>query len=175
MLILVVGPSGVGKDSLLDAARARLDERFVFVRRQISRPREAGGEDHEPVSEAAFKAKADAGGYALWWQAHGLFYGADISILDELAAGRTVVLNASREIVAEARRRFADLRIVSIAADMATVADRLALRGRETAEQISARLARGQALAVTGPDVVTVRNDGTLEDGVAAFLAALTR
>ena len=70
MLVLVVGPSGAGKDSLLNAARAAFadDPRIHFVRRVITRPADPGGEDHEPVNEAGFAARS----FALSWSAHGL-------------------------------------------------------------------------------------------------------
>ena len=59
-LILVAGPSGAGKDTLIRLAQERLrdDPRFVFVRRVITRAKEAGGEDHEPTDPADFAARA---------------------------------------------------------------------------------------------------------------------
>ena len=97
--VLVVGPSGAGKDTLLDAARGALagDPRFRFVRRVITRPADPGGEDHEPVTEADFATRD----FALQWQAHGLRYGIPADIAVDLAAGLVVVANVSRAIIAE--------------------------------------------------------------------------
>jgi phosphonate metabolism protein PhnN/1,5-bisphosphokinase (PRPP-forming) len=175
MLVLVVGPSGVGKDTLLDGAKAILagDERVVFPRRQITRPAEAGGEDHIPVSDEIFAARQAAGAYALAWRAHGLGYGVPIEILRELEAGRTVVVNVSREVLEHARTRFGKLRVVSITADPERLAERLKARGREDAADIAQRLARASAVTVEGPDVVSVVNDGTPAEGVAAMVAAI--
>ena len=77
ILVGVVGPSGAGKDTLLDAARAALsaDPAFVFLRRVITRPADSGGEAHEPATRGAFLAARDEGAFALTWEAHGLFYG----------------------------------------------------------------------------------------------------
>lgn len=173
--MLVVGPSGVGKDTLMDGARAALagDPGVVFARREITRPRDAGGEDHTPVTEAVFQARAAAGGYLLCWAAHGLRYGLPAVLGEELAIGRTLVANVSRTVLDEARARFAALRVVSVTATPERVAERLTARGREDAAEIAARLARGEALPVAGDDVVVVRNDGAAAEGVAALVAAI--
>ena len=61
VLVLVVGPSGAGKDTLMDAARAGLaaDPRYRFARRLITRPAMAGAEDHDSCDEAGFRADAN--------------------------------------------------------------------------------------------------------------------
>jgi phosphonate metabolism protein PhnN/1,5-bisphosphokinase (PRPP-forming) len=173
MLVLVVGPSGAGKDTLMDAARAELagDARFRFVRREITRPADAGGEAHLAVGEAAFAARAEGGGYALWWRAHGLGYGIPADIADDLAAGLVVVANVSRGVLAEAAARF-PVRVLEITAPAEVLAARLAARGRESAADIAERIRRAVALPA-GLEVVTVMNDGAVAEGVAKVVAAL--
>jgi ribose 1,5-bisphosphokinase len=168
MLILVVGPSGAGKDTLLAAARKTLqhDDRFHFARRVITRPADAGGEDHEAITEQEFVAR----NFALQWQAHGLRYGIPTEVID---IREVVVANVSRTVVADAAEQFS-VRVIEVTAPPAVLAARLAARGREDESDAAARLAR----SVTLPRHVlieTVTNDGPLSDGLARFLAALSR
>jgi phosphonate metabolism protein PhnN/1,5-bisphosphokinase (PRPP-forming) len=95
MLILVVGPSGAGKDTLLTAAREALrqDARFHFAQRVITRPTDAGGEEHQAITEQEFAARD----FALQWQAHGLRYGIPADVID---SRDVVVANVSRTVVA---------------------------------------------------------------------------
>jgi ribose 1,5-bisphosphokinase len=175
VLVLVVGPSGVGKDTLLDGAKAAFagDPRVVFPRRQITRPAEAGGEDHTPVGEAELAAREAAGGYAFAWRAHGLAYGVGLDIDADLAAGRTVVVNVSRQVLDAARNRYGAVRVVSITAEPHVLAQRLRDRGREDETGVAGRLERATAYAVTGEDVIVVRNDGPPQEGVAQLVAAI--
>jgi len=168
MLVLVVGPSGAGKDSLLNAARQafRADARVTFARRIITRPADPDGEAHEPVTEAEFEAR----NFALSWSAHGLRYGIPA---ETVRNSPVVVANVSRAAIAEAAARW-PVRVIEVTASPATLAARLAVRGRESAEDVARRLER----TVSIPDSVTVEtvwNDGTLAEAVERFVAVLRR
>ena len=172
-LVLVVGPSGAGKDTLIAAAKTALagDGRYVFPKRIVTRDAVAELEDHESVSTEQFAARLAAGAYALDWQAHGLSYGLPASLTDDLAAGRTVIVNGSRAAVAEARRRFPQTEVILVDATAEIRAGRLAGRGRESAAEIVARLAREVPTGL--PGAIRIDNSGPLADGIAAFLTAL--
>lgn len=174
-MFLVVGPSGAGKDTLLDGARAALanEARYVFARRVITRPEEAGGEEHEAVSAEEFARRRDCGELMAWWHAHDLDYGLARGLLDDLAAGRHVVANVSRGAIADIAGRVADVRVIEVTAPPEILAARLENRGREEAPGVAARLARKGADFPSDIAVTTVVNDGTPEEGIEKFIAAL--
>jgi phosphonate metabolism protein PhnN/1,5-bisphosphokinase (PRPP-forming) len=175
VLILVVGPSGVGKDTLIDAARAKLAAggQFYFPTRAITRPQDAGGEAHEAITLEAFDAEDARGGFMLSWRAHGLAYGVRADCAEALCVGRHVVLNASRAVIDAARTRYQPMRVISVSASEAALRKRIAARGRESGAEIEERIARAAAFAVSGGDVIQVVNDATLDEGAAGFLRAL--
>ena len=174
MLILVVGPSGAGKDTLLDGAReAMADQPVRFVRRTITRPEDAGGEGHESVTEEAFLHRQNAGGFALSWQAHGLRYGIPADISLDLANGGTVVANVSRAVLAEAAARF-PVAVIEVTAPPALLAARLAARGREDAADVARRLSRGIELRLHVERHV-VMNDATPGEGIQRFVDAVRK
>jgi len=168
MLVLVVGPSGAGKDTLLEAARQALagDPRIRFARRVITRAADAGGEAHESVTDEEFAARD----FALRWHAHGLSYGIPADALEHEVV---LVANVSRTVVADAARRFT-VRVIEVTSAPDVLAARLASRRRESEADIVARLARNVALPAN-VRVETVVNDASLEEGVARFLGALNR
>jgi phosphonate metabolism protein PhnN/1,5-bisphosphokinase (PRPP-forming) len=175
--VAVVGPSGAGKDTLLSAVRQRLaeDERFMFVRRLITRPPETslhgGAEDHEPVSEETFTALCQNGGLALHWQAHGLRYGIPQTIEPALACGRVVVANLSRAVLSEVPPRYR-LRVLQVMAPAAILQQRLQQRGREDADSITQRLRR-QAELPPGLDLRVIHNDASPETGTERLYISL--
>jgi thymidine phosphorylase len=174
-LFLVVGASGVGKDTLIDGAKAALadDPHFVFARRTITRPVDAGGEDHCAVTADEFVRLRDAGRFLIAWSAHDFDYGLPIEIAQELADGTHVVANGSRAVVADAAARVAQVVVVEITAPPDLVAKRLAARGRESDAQVAERLARATPPYPAGVEVVTIANDADIATGVARFVAAL--
>lgn len=173
LLVLIVGPSGSGKDTLLGGAAARLaaDRRFAFARRTVTRT--AADEDHETVDVAAFLAHLRAGRFALHWEAHGLHYGIPAAALEPLAQGGIIVANVSRSIIAEAARRFPVV-VVEITAPASLRALRLAGRGRETPGAIAERLSR-QVAPPAGIRLHRIINDGSIEEGIAALATLLDR
>lgn len=165
-LLLVVGPSGAGKDTLIDIARARFsgDARVLFARRLVTRP-SGTGEAHGTLSEAEFDALLAEERFPLFWRAHGLSYALGPEVAEVIAQGGVVVANGSRATLPEARRRFARVRVVHVTAPVPVRAARLAMRGRESADDIAERLARAPELDVA-PDL-TIDNVGTPAEGGA--------
>ncbi|TCQ78369.1 ribose 1,5-bisphosphokinase [Ochrobactrum sp. BH3] len=173
--VAVVGPSGAGKDTIMDAARVALagDTRFHFVRRIITRPQMPGTEDHDSLDEAAFTKAADEGAFALHWQAHGLNYGLPKSLDDEIAEGTVVIANVSRRVLGDIRRLYAERSVVVISATPEVLAERLASRGRESREEITARLAREVSFDDRADDVVIIDNSGEVAASTDFFLRHL--
>jgi ribose 1,5-bisphosphokinase len=159
-LILVVGPSGAGKDTLLGLAKAACadDPKIVFSRRVITRAASAS-EDNEEVSRDAFRQALARNEYAVHWEAHGHCYALSRKIDEDLRAGRTVIANVSRTVIATVRRVYTDVVVVSITAPTNVLAERLAMRGRSSDGKIEHRLSRTVDDISAAPDVTIVNID----------------
>ena len=172
MIFAVVGPSGAGKDTLL-AGAVQADPRLHWARRVVTRTSQAGHEPFDGVDEAAFARRLAAGEFALHWQAHNLSYAIPHAELAPSRAGRVVVFNGSRQAIGAALAALPGLRVIRICAPSRVLAERLAARGRESREEIEARLVRAAYDLPEGLDVVDVVNDATPAEGIARLLAAL--
>lgn len=172
--IYVVGPSGAGKDSLISGARERLSpESFVFARRTITRQAGAPGEDHDSCTPEEFARREAKGDFLITWHAHSLHYGLPSSLLDDLAAGRSVIANGSRNMIAALAERVPSLLVVEVTAPAHILHERLHGRGRETADDVAKRLQRQVKPYPEGVQVVQVVNDQSLEVGITRFMDTL--
>lgn len=171
-LIAIVGPSGVGKDSVMIALQKQ-DARIVLARRVITRPSETGGEEFEGVTAAEFAKRARANDFALCWTAHDLQYGIPATVDVDLMAGRDVLANLSRSVLCQAQTRFDRLEVVALTADRAALSTRLIGRGRETSAQIAKRLDRAQTVIPHGLKTHVIDNSGALSQTVQTAMALL--
>jgi ribose 1,5-bisphosphokinase len=171
-LVLVVGSSGAGKDTVLRGAQAQLreDRRIVFPQRTITRPADAA-EDHISASREGFSELARRGAFAFSWSAHGLKYGVPASIERDLKAGKVVACNVSRHVIAEARSTFGSILVAEVRASLQARAARLAARQREDERDIATRLSRDVDVG-QGPGII-VPNEGSEAEAIASFVLVL--
>ena len=170
-LILVVGPSGAGKDTLLGFARASCaeDANIVFPRRVVTREA-SSSEDNVALSPDEFRQALGRGDFAMHWEAHGHSYGLPRAIDDDIRAGRSVVVNVSRTVIEVARRAYANVVVIAITAPPEVLAERIKMRARSSDGNSEHRLSRTADAAA--PDV-TILNVGRPEDHARRLVRAI--
>jgi len=170
--VAVVGASGVGKDALLSYARERPAVLARFPRRVITRP-PGPGEDHDPVTGEQFAVARQRGAFAVYWQAHGLWYGIPASADTDVRNGRVVVANVSRGALGELAARYQRLVVVRVTVSQEIREQRLRGRGREPERGIGQRLARPDPAPGHRVDA-EIRNDGSLAEGGAQLIRVIS-
>jgi ribose 1,5-bisphosphokinase len=177
VFIAVVGPSGAGKDTIMAYAREQFvgEDSVEFVRRVITRPSDGATEDHDTLTEAAFIEAEARGAFALSWEAHGLRYGIPASVDATITEGRVAIANASRGAIPALRARYENVAVVEITARPEILAERLSARGRESREEVLARLARASAVELSGAGVSTIDNSGEKEIAGERFVAIIRK
>lgn len=171
--VLVVGPSGAGKDTLIRLVREGLapDPRFLFPRRLVTRPTSAW-EDHDTIDRASFASAEAAGRFCLSWPAHGLSYAIPAEAGEAARLGRIVVCNVSRTVLDEARRRLPGVAVVEVTAPIEILVERLVARGRDDPRDVRRRILRSRHIGETRADL-TIVNDRTPQEGAAALVSFL--
>ena len=167
-LILVVGPSGAGKDTLLGLAKcACADDRDVIFPRRVVTRESSSSEDNDQLLHEDFQAALERGEFTVHWEAHGHCYALPRSVEHDIRAGRTVVVNVSRMVVDALRQVYADVAVVCITAPPQVLAERLAMRARTSDGRIENRLQR--RVDEAAPDM-TILNVGRAEDHARRLL-----
>ena len=143
-LIVVSGPSGVGKSSVVEGLAERLPFAFsVSMTTRAPRPDEVEGVHYRFVGRAEFAAAVAAGDLVEWAEYGGNLYGTPADRLEiELASGNDVLLDieiAGSRII---RDRFPDaLMIFIVPPDREELARRLRSRGDTSESEVISRLA----------------------------------
>lgn len=177
-LVYLIGPSGSGKDSLLRAAAEPLAAMGACIAtRLITRPSGSIGEEQAiGLDPQEFRARRERGEFALHWQANQLEYAISREIDAWLDAGLTVVVNGSRGHFGEARRAYPTLLPILLHVEETILRQRLHNRGRETPQQIEARLQRSRQMSqeLAGESGLRILdNSGPLEDSVRHMLTLI--
>jgi ribose 1,5-bisphosphokinase len=176
-LFYVIGPSGAGKDALMQAARVALEGQSVlFAHRYITRNNSDASENFVQLSEAEFSMRQQLGLFWLTWQSHQLHYAIGTEVRHWLQSGLTVVVNGSRQALPEVTRICAQDGVILVPVwvhcETSILAQRLRARGRETEAQIQERLERAKAF-VPPVDALVIDNSGALTDSVQQLLTYL--
>ncbi|MFN0304898.1 MAG: phosphonate metabolism protein/1,5-bisphosphokinase (PRPP-forming) PhnN [Burkholderiales bacterium] len=173
-LIYVAGPSGAGKDTLLQYARERIPAHapVAFAHRYITRRTRSEQDNHVPLTPSEFVLRSRAGLFAMQWHANGYSYGIGLEINRWLSRGFQVIVNGSRGYVPEARRIYPDLRLVWVGASIGVLIERLSQRARETTAEIARRVERAIELEMPShlPDL-RLQNDNAPNEAGDQLLA----
>jgi len=172
-LIYIIGPSGAGKDSLLnglrqDMARMATPPPLYLAQRTITRSHHQSNEDHEEIDASNFESLLQSHAFALNWFANGLHYGVRHTELAQMSEGKWVMVNGSRAYLEEAKLRFPRLTVLHITAPIEILRTRLLSRGREDKQAIEARLSRIQSFTPE-PQDLCLSNEGSLAESQATL------
>lgn len=180
MLLVLAGPSGTGKGTIV----ARLQERFpelwlsVSATTRAPRPGEIDGVDYIFVSRPEFEARVAAGRFLEWFDVHGDLKGTPRDgVAERLRAGTDVVLEIDVQGARAVRAAFPEAVLVFVRPpSRAEQRRRLVARQTDTPEQIERRLADAEVeeaqAAEGGFDAVVVNDD--LDRAVAEVATILS-
>ena len=144
-----------------------------LVRRVTTRAPDLGGEDYDAVTLTEFLDRRRAAAFCLSWEAHGLHYGIPAEVSQAAEGGSDMLVNLSRAVLSDAANVFPSLVVLSLSASPEKLAQRLAARNRETPAAIARRLQRIGPRLPSGLPIITVKNEGALDQTVQAAIAQL--
>ena len=173
-MIAIVGPSGVGKDSVMSGL-CRANKNFLLVQRAITRAPDPLGENHISLNEDEFENAKTAGAFILDWTAHGLSYGIPFASIKLLHHGQNMLINLSRNVLAEANSVFENFVVINLWASKDVLRQRLYSRGREDNKDIEKRIERNVLALPPDLNVHSVNNDHLLDQTINNIIEYLDK
>lgn len=175
-LILLVGNSGSGKDSLINWVLSHWSPEKpppIIPTRFITRPPSPETEDYKSVTLEHFQNLSKAGAFLLQWESYGILYGVPREIEDELARGKSVLVNVSRQIVESTKKNLPHVYVIFIRVPFHITAERIRARGREQGTSITERLERARLNQEFPTADYVVDNSGDLDAAGQQLLTIL--
>ena len=174
-IILVVGPSGSGKDTLLRSARKYFagNDTVAFARRYITRPPDKN-EDNYYVDAIGFDYLQKSGFFLSSWQAHQNYYGIAEHLVREGNGYSTIVCSISRSAIEDFDSRYDNTLTIHVTAAKEILRDRLLKRGRENEADVEKRLARA-AKKVEANNLTVFDNSSNLRESCARFTSLIEK
>ena len=145
MLVIVSGPSGVGKDTVISALRAMasdLPRHFVVTcTTRPRRPYEVDGVHYHFLDEATFEERRSAGGFLEANLVHGYRYGTPRNeVREALVAGHDVILKIDVQGAAVVKQKVPEaLLVFLVPPSLEDLFARLRNRATENADELDTR------------------------------------
>lgn len=170
-LFYIMGPSGSGKDTFIQALREQWPNDLLVAHRYITRSAAAGGENHIELSQIEFKQRREGQLFSMYWQANQHSYGLGLEVKHWLEQGFDVVMNGSRAYLPSAEEKFGEQLIpivIHVKGDI--LEQRLRARGRESEGEILCRLQRAKDYQCELPEnAIYIDNSGCISLAIAQF------
>ena len=181
LLVVLTGPSGVGKDAVFSRMR-ELGRSYHFAVTATTRPkrdREVDGDDYIFLSEAQLREMIDHEELIEWAEVYGNLYGVPkTQVRDALREGNDVIVKTDVQGVRNIRKVAPDALFIFIAPpNTEELARRLSLRMTETAQALKVRLrtAEEELKEAAGYEHVVVNHSGRLGETVQEIESIIER
>ncbi len=166
-VILIVGASGVGKDTLIKKIKDKVEANFV--KRYITREPD-NNESNYYVDNEAFESLDDDSYFISTWEAHNNRYGIASS---HIKKGLNII-SISRGAIKDFEDRFDFVTTINIILSKEHLFERLKNRGRESNEEIQKRINRSYP-TIDAKSLIEFNNYKSIEESAEDFIKLIQK